>query len=539
MASLDVTSSHPFGAVPLTPTAFLDRAARVFAAREAVIDPEFSITYESLWDRCLRLSGALHALGVQLGDRVSVLVPNSHVALEVHFGVPYCGAVLNMLNTRLSGGELAYIVGHAGSKVLIADEEYLDLAYEALTPNPDVRLVVAGDRGDYEELLATARQRHHEVEDENALLSINYTSGTTGSPKGVMYSHRGAYLQALAMAAHADLDVNTRFLWTLPMFHCNGWCFPWAVTACGAAHVPLRRVEATEIWGLIDRLGVTHFNAAPTVLTMLAESASAAASSHPIHVATGGAPPSPALISALENLGIEVTHLYGLTETYGPAVICEWQAEWDAENPSARARLRARQGIANMVSCPLRVVDVEGNDVLADGATLGEVVMRGNNVMLGYHRDPEATDSANLGGWFRTGDLGVLHPNGYLELRDRSKDIIISGGENISSIEVEQVISGHPSVLECAVVSEPHTKWGEVPVAFVTLRQGAVLDAEELRQWVRARIAHFKVPRSVHFGELPKTATGKIQKYVLRQSLVGVGRDTERSAKRANSTNGA
>ena len=514
-----------FGPEPLTPTAFLDRSAIVHADRLAMIDGDRSFTYSELAERSLRLAGALAGLGVGPGDRVSVLAPNTHVALEAHFGVPYAGAVLNALNTRLSVDELAYIVGHAGAKVLVVDDELAEVgAAVADRCGPPLRLVAAGSASsEYERLVEGAAPHRVAVDDEWGLLSLNYTSGTTGRPKGVMYSHRGAYLQAVAMAAQAGLGPDSVFLWTLPMFHCNGWCYPWAVTAVGGRHLGLRAVRPDAIWAAIRDGGVTQFNAAPTVLTALAADPVAAPAPHTVKVATGGAPPSPALLGRLAELNIDVTHLYGLTETYGPAVICDWRPEWDALDAAERARLKARQGVANVIGVPLRVVDEAGEDVPADAETRGEVVLRGNNVMIGYYRDPDATEAATLrradGAWFRTGDVGVLHPDGYLELRDRAKDVIISGGENIASIEVEQALDAHPAVLESAVVSAPDERWGEVPVAFVVLREGAAVTEDELIEHCKSRIARYKAPRRVVFGELPKTSTGKIQKFVLRDQL--------------------
>jgi fatty-acyl-CoA synthase len=514
-----------FGPVPLTPTSFLDRARVVHGDRTALVDGDVRRTYGELADRCERLAGALAGAGVHPGDRVSVLAPNTGVALEAHYGVPWAGAVLNALNTRLSGQELAYIVGHAGSKVLLVDQELAELG-EAVCAQVDhpVRLVVSGGADDeYEQLLGQAEPLHVEVTDELSLLSLNYTSGTTGRPKGVMYSHRGAYLQALAMTAQTSLDARSAYLWTLPMFHCNGWCFPWAVTAAGATHVALRKVDPERIWTAIRSEGVTHMCAAPTVLTGLAAGpwADEGPAEQPVRVATGGAPPSPALLARMGELGLDVTHLYGLTETYGPAAICEWKPEWDGLDVSQRARLKARQGVGNLVSLPLRVLDEAGADVPADGETVGEVVLRGNNVMLGYYRDEQATAEADAGGWFRTGDVAVMHQDGYLELKDRSKDVIISGGENIASIEVEQALDSHPAVLESAVVAAPDPRWGEAVAAFVVLRPGATATEEELIAHVKDRIARFKAPREVHFGELPKTGTGKIQKFLLRDRLRG------------------
>ncbi len=514
-----------FGPEPLSPTLFLDRSALVFGDRAAVIDGERTFTYAELHDRCLRLAGALRAAGVGPGDRVSTLVPNTHVALEAHFGVAWAGAALNALNTRLADAELAWIVGHAGSRILICDHSLADMG-EVIVAAVDhpVELVRCGEPGDdYEQRLAAAEPLRHEVADEWGMLSLNYTSGTTGLPKGVMYSHRGAYLQALAMVAQGGLDPATVFLWTLPMFHCNGWCYPWAVTAAGGVHVALRQVRPEAVWTAIRDQGITHLNAAPTVLTMLAADPGAAPAPAPVHVAVGGAPPSPSLLARLSELNLHVTHLYGLTESYGPAIICDWRPEWDSLPADEQARRKARQGVANIASAPLRVVSADGRDVPADGATTGEVVLRGNVVMLGYYRNPEATAAATLerpdGTWFRTGDVGVVHPDGYMEVRDRAKDVIISGGENITSIEVEQVLARHPDVLESAVVGAPDEIWGEVPVAFVSLRPGASVTEAELIDFVRAAIARFKAPKRVVLGDLPKTSTGKIQKYVLRERL--------------------
>ena len=516
-----------FGPEPLAPTLFLDRSALVFGDRTAMIDGDRSFTYRELQQRCMRLAGALCEAGVSAGDRVSTLVPNTHVALESHFGVAWAGGVLNALNTRLAPGELTWIVNHAGSRVLVCDRSLADVG-EAIVAAADhpVQLIPCGEPGDeYEQRLAAAEPRRCDIDDEWGMLSLNYTSGTTGHPKGVMYSHRGAYLQALAMVAQGGLDAASVFLWTLPMFHCNGWCYPWAVTAAGGVHVALRQVSPEAIWSAIHRRGITHLNAAPTVLTMLAAHPGATPAASPVHVAVGGAPPSPSLLARLAGLNLHITHLYGLTESYGPAVICDWRPEWNALGPVEQARRKARQGVANVACSPLRVVDAGGRDVPADGATPGEVVLRGNVVMLGYYRDPEATAAATVqrpdGAWFRTGDMGVVHPDGYMEVRDRAKDVIVSGGENITSIEVEQVLARHPDVLESAVVGAPDETWGEVPVAFVEPRSGAAVTEAELIDFVRGAIARFKAPKRVIFGDLPRTSTGKIQKYVLRDRLRG------------------
>ncbi|SHN43091.1 AMP-binding protein [Cryptosporangium aurantiacum] len=501
---------------PLTPTAYLDRAAAAHGDRIGVVDGPHRWTYAQLHERCTRLAGAVAPLAC--GRPVAVLAPNTHVLLEANFGVPWAGAPLVAINTRLSATEVRYLLEHSRAAVLIHDPSFdalVDTVFAGLdTPPHRIR---AG--AEYEALLTGAHPHHRTPEDERALLSINYTSGTTGRPKGVMYSHRGAYLQSVAMAGHTLLTPSAVHLWTLPMFHCNGWCFPWAVTAAAATHVCLPKLDPAEVWRLIREEGVTHLNGAPTVLTMIAYAREAAPlpAGHRVRVATGGAPPSPAILRRMSELGFEVTHLYGLTETYGPAMICDWRPEWDTLDADAQARMKARQGVGNMISCTARVIGDDGADVPADGRTTGQIALRGNNVMLGYLDDPEATAAAAPDGWFRTGDIGVVHPDGYVELRDRSKDVIISGGENIASVEVEQVIMDHPAVLEVAVIAVPDERWGEVPAAYVTVRDGASVTADELIEHVRGRLARFKAPKHVTFGDLPKTSTGKVQKYVLRE----------------------
>ena len=502
----------------LTPTSFLLRSGKVYADRVAVIDGEDRFSYAEFLDRCLRLGGALRHMGIAEGGRVAVLAPNTHVLLESHYGVPFAGAVLVALNTRLTAGDLSFIVAHSGAQVLIYDYEFESVARDIEGQvGGGLRLVRAGRSDDqYEHLLAGSGHYHRAVADERGLLSINYTSGTTGKPKGVMYHHRGAYLQALAMALETRLDCNSTFLWTLPMFHCNGWCFPWGVTAAGAVHLCLRRFDAGIVWKHLRESNVTHLNGAPTVLVMLAWHPDAARLERPVRVATGGAPPTPAILQRMAELGMDVTHLYGLTETFGPAAICEWRGEWSGLTIEEQARIKARQGVGNVVSQELRVVDAHGKDVPEDAETLGEIALRGNNVMLGYYQDEIATRKAIPDGWFRTGDLGVMHPDGYVEIKDRAKDIIVSGGENIASIEVERALCAHPAVIEAAVVAGPDPKWGEVPVAFVTLKAGVSASEAELVTWAREHMAHFKAPKRVLFGDLPKNATGKIQKFVLR-----------------------
>jgi fatty-acyl-CoA synthase len=438
--------------------------------------------------------------------------------LELHYAVPGAGGVLVPLNTRLAAGEYAYILEHSGAAAVAATTTLRAPLEEALAQLSDPpRVVWAED--DYEALLAAATPAPlRRPADERALLSINYTSGTTGRPKGVMTSHRGAYLHSLGVIAEAGLSARSAYLWTLPMFHCNGWAYTWAVTATGARHVCLPAVDPPVVWRALHDEGVTHACAAPTVITMLLGAGEASPCPSPVRVFVGGSPPSPSLLERAASLNIDVTHLYGLTETYGPIAVCAWNPDWDDRAVAEQARLRARQGVGTIVSERLRVVDAHMRDVPRDGETLGEVVMRGNNVMLGYYRDDEATQKAFAGGWFHSGDLAVVHPDGYVELRDRLKDIVISGGENIATIEVEQALVAHDAIAEAAVVGEPHEKWGEVPVAFVTTRGGAGLDAEEVTEFLRGRLARYKVPKRIAVvDELPKTGTGKIQKFLLRE----------------------
>ena len=506
---------------PLTPTAFLERAGTVFADRVAVVEGATELTWGAFRERCLKLAGAFRQAGIVPGDRVAVLAPNTQTLLAAHYAVPWAGAVLVALNTRITASDIAWILDHSGARLLVHDATFAATAANAVAKaGSKVETWQDGGAADaVGERIAAAQPFRHPVDDERSLLAIDYTSGTTGPPKGVMYHHRGAYLQALAMALQMRLDSDSVYLWTLPMFHCNGWCFPWAVTAAGARHVCLPRIDPASIWHHLDASGVTHFCAAPTLLTMAVWDPDAHPLGRPVKIATGGAPPTPALLERLATLGMDITHLSGLTETYGPSVICEWKSEWSALPLSEQARIKARQGVANVIGEPLRVVDRDGRDVPADGSSMGEIAIRGNNVMLGYYRNDEATRDACPDGWFRTGDLGVMHADHYIELRDRAKDIIISGGENISSVEVEQAITSHPAVLEVGVVAGPDEKWGEIPVAWVALKDGATATERELIDHVRSRLAHFKAPRRVIFGALPKTATGKIQKNVLRDRL--------------------
>jgi fatty-acyl-CoA synthase len=525
---------------PLTPLALLERTLRVFPGKTAVVHGEARWTYAEFGALCGRMAGALERAGVGPGDRVAVLAPNVPAQLAAHFAVPRLRAALVAINTRLSSGEVGYILEHSGAKVVLVDPELAPRVAEApagrnrplLVNLEDPAAGVAGhplDGPSFAELLDGAPELEMAcgVDDEDRMLSINYTSGTTGRPKGVMYTHRGAMLNALGAIIMQRLERDSVFLWTLPLFHCNGWCFPWAVTGAAGTHVMLRALEPAKIIGSIREHGVTHFNGAPTVLLMIAEAPEARGVRFEprVRVATGGSPPSPTILARMDALGVDVTHLYGLTETYGPHVYCDLQPGWEKLAPEARARVMARQGVPTLVATHLRVVDSLLRDVPADAETMGEVVMRGNNVMKGYYEDPEATAQAFAGGWFHSGDLGVMHPDGYIELRDRKKDIIISGGENISTIEVEHTVVRHPAVLECAVVSMPHEKWGEVPKAFVSLRPGQSVSEQQLIDFCRSQLAHFKCPKSIEFGELPKTSTGKIQKFVLREKAwAGTGR---------------
>ena len=512
-----------FGAVtPLNPSYFLDRAAKIFSERAAIMDGDRRFTYGEFGERAHRLAGLLRKAGAQQGDRIAALCTNSHVMLELHNGVPMAGCAIVPINIRLSSQEIAHILENSGARILIATHELAETA-RAISSSTGVRLIVAGDdSSEYEQLLKSSAPCPTAEMDEMSILAINYTSGSTGRPKGVMYTHRGAYLQAMAMAFHARLGLDSAYLWTLPMFHCNGWCFTWAVNAAGATHICQRQIDPAAIWRAICSGNVTHLCAAPTVLTMIAEAAAASPGkthSHSVHAFTGGAPPTPTLLTRLSALNLNVTHLYGLTETYGPSVLNDWQPEWYSLPENEKARLNARQGVGNVVTKDVAVIDAEGREVPADGETMGEIAIRGNNVTIGYYQDEEATRAANSNGYFRTGDLGVRFPDGYIELRDRSKDIIITGGENIASVEVEKALAEHPAVLEAAVVGRSDERWGEIPVAFVVLRDGARATEEELIEFVCGRIARFKAPREIRFGELPKTSTGKIQKYLLRQRL--------------------
>ena len=514
----------------LSPLLFLERSAAVYPHRAACIYNGGVTTYGQFYQRVRRHAAALRGVGVEAGDRVAYLLPNLPAMLEANFAPMGIGAVLVALNIRLSPREIAYILNHSGAKVLVFDSELADTVRQLRDDCPGVETYVqvrdtvplADDipGPEFEQWLAGAEPLSElpGAASETDTVTINYTSGTTGMPKGVEYTPRGAYLNALGEAMEMGMDWRSVYLWTLPMFHANGWCFPWAVTAVGGTHVCLRRVDPAEVYRLIREESVSHLCAAPTVLTGLyAAPEAATADLTGLSIMTAGAPPAPQVIRTIEGMGARIIHVYGLTETYGPCTVAAPQPEWAAMDSEELARVKARQGVPFMVyGTGLRVVDEEMADVARDAETMGEVVMQGDAVMKGYYNDPEATDEAFRGGWFHSGDLAVWHPDGYIELQDRSKDIIISGGENISSQEVEKVIMEHPAVLEVCVVGVPDARWGEVPKAFVVPRDGGAITAEEIIEFTRDRIAHFKAPKSVEFGELPKTATGKIQKYILR-----------------------
>jgi fatty-acyl-CoA synthase len=522
---------HPYR-TELTPVAFLRRSAYVWPDKVAVVHGERRYTYRELEARCNRLASSLRDAGLAKLDRVAIIAPNTPAMLEAHFGVPAAGLALVPINVRLNSDEVGYILKHSGARVLLVDHEFEPLITPLdLTGVRVVRIDDTGAAGDpYEDFLAAHSPEPCEpwLEDEDETISINYTSGTTGRPKGVMIHHRGAYLNAIGETIETGMTFDATYLWTLPMFHCNGWCFTWGVTALGGTHVCLRRVEPGRIWELIDREGVTHYCGAPTVQIGIVNDPKAHPLTRPVTAAVAGAPPSPTLLAKMKELGFRPVHVYGLTETYGPHTVCAWNTDWDRRPADERARLAARQGQGYVVADLVRVVDEHMQDVPMDGETLGEVVMRGNNVMKGYFEQPDATAEAFRGGWFHSGDIAVWHPDGYIELRDRKKDIIISGGENISTIEVEQAVARHPAVMECAVVAVPDEKWGERPKAFVTLKPGARTTEAEIIEFCRQHIAHFKAPAAVEFGDLPKTSTGKVQKFVLRE------REWKGKAKRIN-----
>jgi fatty-acyl-CoA synthase len=503
----------------LTPVSFLRRSAYMFPEKTAVVYGGRRYSYSELEDRVNRLSSRLREAGLEKGDRVAFLCPNTPPMLEGHFAVPAAGLVLVAINTRLGKDEVSYIVEHSGAKMAFVDAEL-----EGLLADVDgvetVRIDDTGEQGDpYEDYLAEGSPEPvpDVLEDEEETISINYTSGTTGRPKGVMYTYRGAYLSALGNAIEIGMGYETTYLWTLPMFHCNGWTFPWAVTAVAGTHVCLRKVEPPRIWELFEEEGITHYCAAPTVQIGIVNEEAAHPLEAPVTAAIAGAPPSPTLLGGLLELNIRPMHIYGLTETYGPMTTSGVHPEWEELEMDERAGLMARQGQGYTTADLVRVVDENMNDVERDGETMGEIVMHGNMVAKGYFENEEATEEAFEGGWYHSGDVAVWHPDGYVEIRDRNKDIIVSGGENISTIEVEQAVSRHPAVMEAAVVAIPDEKWGERPKAFVVLKKGQEATEDEIIDFCKERIARFKAPSAVEFTELPKTSTGKVQKFVLRE----------------------
>jgi fatty-acyl-CoA synthase len=516
---------------PLSPLGFLSRSAGVYPDKLAVVHGAARVTYGRFYERCRQFADALRRRGIQRGDTVAVMAPNVPALLEAHYGVPMAGAVLNALNYRLDARSIAFILSHGQAKLLIADREFSPIVKESLAALPEpIALVEIDDEvggaslggTEYEAFLAEGdpTATWSGPQDEWDPIALNYTSGTTGDPKGVVTHHRGAFLNAIGNAITFGLDRSSVYLWTLPMFHCNGWTYTWAVTAMAGTHVCLRRVDPAAIFAAIAEDQVTHLCGAPIVLNILVHAPDTAKRrfDHVVEVATGGAAPPSAVLEAMERMGFRVTHLYGLTETYGPATVCAWQEEWAGLPMSERAARMARQGVTYLTHERQRVVDPQTMaDVPADGSTMGELILRSNTVMKGYLKNPTATEAAFEHGWFHTGDLAVRHPDGYIEIKDRSKDIIISGGENISSLEVEDTLYRHPQIMEAAVVARPDPVWGESPCAFVRLKPDAgPASAEDIIAWCRANLAHYKVPRTIVFGPLPKTSTGKIQKFELR-----------------------
>ena len=524
----------------LTPVSFLERAAETYPGKTAVIHGTLRYTYAQFLDRVRRLASVLAARGVRRGDTVAIMAPNVPALLEAHYAVPGLGAILNALNYRLDPATIAFCLEHGEAKVLITDRELSPvvskalalLKREILVVDIDDPLATSGDllgKVDYEAWIGEGDPAFAlpGPEDEWDSLALLYTSGTTGNPKGVLYHHRGAYLNALGNAVSFGLTPRSVYLWTLPMFHCSGWTYTWAVSVVGGTHVCLRKVDPALIFPAIAEHKVTHLCGAPIVLNMLVHAPESVKRrfDHRVEVATGGAAPPSAVIEGMEKMGFNVTHLYGLTESYGPATLCAWQEEWNDLGLTERARLMARQGVRYPTLAGMQVADPDTHvPVPRDGQTLGEVMLRGNTIMKGYLKNPRATNAAFREGWYHTGDLAVWHADGYIEVKDRSKDIIISGGENISSLEIEECLYRHPQVMEAAVVARPDEKWGETPCAFVVLKPGAApVSGEDILAWCREHLARYKVPRTVVFGELPKTSTGKIQKFVLRERAKEAG----------------
>jgi fatty-acyl-CoA synthase len=527
---------NPANYQPLSPLTFLERAASVFPDHTAIIHGQTRHTYAQFYTRSLQLASTLTQTGITRGDTVSVLLANTPAMLECHYGVPMCGAVLHSINTRLDAAVIAFQLEHAGSKLIIVDSAFMPLMQDALALAKVSATLIQYDDPEYEgERTETSAQDYEDFlaqgdpqfewlmpKDEWDAISINYTSGTTGNPKGVVSHHRGAYLLAQGNALTTSMAKHSVYLWTLPMFHCNGWCFPWTMSAIIGTHVCLRQVRAKPIWKALTDDGVTHLCGAPIVMSLLisAPEAEKRDLSRTVQFFTAAAPPPEKLLADMKSAGFDVTHLYGLTETYGPAVVNDWHEDWNDRPASEQAALKSRQGVRYL---PLEGLDVMNPETMMpvprDGVTLGEVMFRGNVVMKGYFKNPLATQDAFAGGWFHSGDLGVIHPDGYIQLKDRAKDIIISGGENISSIEIEEVLYAHAAVRVAAVVAMPHETWGETPCAFVELAEGQDITSDDLSQWCRKNLARFKVPSKFIFSEIPRTSTGKIQKFVLRNHV--------------------
>lgn len=548
----DSLQRSPANYLPLTPVDFLARSAVAYPDKVAVVDGDRRFTYRQMHERCRLFAAALAARGVGDGDTIAVLAPNVAAMLEAHYGVPMAGAVLNALNTRLDAAALGFCLSHGEAKLVLVDAEYLPLMKAAMaSAGIELPLVVIayengtdGDHSasgeDYEDFLRSGDPSTAPagISDEWAPISLGYTSGTTGDPKGVVCHHRGAYLNTLGNTLAARLDDRSVYLWTLPMFHCNGWSHTWAVTAAGGTHVCLRKVDPVAIYRLIEREKVTHLSAAPVVLNMIASAADKIEGGFgwPVRILTGGSVPPTPVISAMERIGFVVMHIYGLTETTGPSLICEWHEDWDALPQDERAALKTRQGVNLVTMQEAVVVDpTTGREVAWDGREMGEIQLRGNTVMMGYLKNPDATAAALADGRFHTGDLAVRHPDGYIEIRDRAKDIIISGGENISSVEIEEILYRHPAIHEAAVVARPDEKWGEHPCAFIDLKDRApAVGAAELAQYCSNNLARFKIPKTFVFGPLPKTSTGKVQKHLLRAQARGLNDADELSSGRTN-----
>ncbi len=523
--------------VPLSPLTFVKRAAQVYPTKTSVVYGSKRYNWKQTYERACQLAAALSQQGVGDGDTVSVMGYNTPETYEAHFGIPMTGGVMHAINTRLDAKNIAFMMDHANTKVLLTDTLAAPILKKALTLVKNKPLVIdiidpneeGGEQlgeSSYDDFIVKGDPSFEWQlpNDEWNAISLNYTSGTTGNPKGVVYHHRGAYLNALGNVVGWEMQKHPAYLWTLPMFHCNGWCLPWTLAAVGGKNVCLRNVQVEEIYRLIVDEHVTHYCGAPIVHSMIANAPAAlkAKKKHLVKGLIGGAPPPAAVLDLMEQNGFEITHVYGLTETYGPGTVCDWNSDWNELPKAEQAEMKSLQGVANHIMDSLMVANPETVEpVPADGETMGEVMFRGNNVMKGYLKNPTANEKAFKGGWFHSGDLGVQLPNGYIQIKDRSKDIIISGGENISSIEVEGALFKHPAVMDAAVIAKPDEKWGETPCAFVALKEGVSVTEQELIDFVRSEIAHFKAPKNIIFGPLPKTSTGKTQKYVLRQRLLG------------------